>query len=188
MTATSPASTHRDIAGTFSERVAGVSDWDAPAPVDGWTARDVVGHLVTWLPGFLGGGGIELPEGPSVADDPVAAWWSHTDAVQTLLESPRALEDFAHPQAGTHVLGDAIDTFYTSDVFMHTWDLARATGQDDTLDPVRCARMLAGMAPLEDLMRQSGQYGPAVPVSPDAPVQDRLIGFIGRDPSWRPPS
>ena len=54
---------------------------------------------------------------------------------------------------------------------MHTWDLARATGQDDTLDPERCAEMLAGMEPIEDVMRGSGQYGARVDVPADADVQ-----------------
>lgn len=186
MTTSSPASTHRDIATTFTERVAGVRDWDVPAPVDGWTARDVVDHLITWLPGFLSGGGVELPDVPSVADDPVAAWWAHTDAVQALLESPRAGEEFTHPHAGTQVLGTVIENFYIADVFMHTWDLARATGQDDTLDPDRCEAMLAGMKPIEDILRSSGQYGPPVPVPADASAQDRLLGFIGRNPAWHP--
>ena len=66
--------------------------------------------------------------------------------------------------------------FFTGDVFMHTWDLARATGQDDTLDPERCAEMLAGMEPIEDVMRGSGQYGARVDVPPDADVQTRLSG------------
>jgi len=81
-------------------------------------------------------------------------------------------------------LGHAIDRFYTSDVFLHTWDLARATGQDDRLDSEVCAAMLAEMEPLEELIRSSGQYGPAVPVPVDADPQTRLIGFIGRDPAW----
>jgi hypothetical protein len=46
--------------------------------------------------------------------------------------------------------------------------------------------MLAGMQPIEGLLRDSGQYGPAVPVPDDAPVVDRLMGFIGRDPQWQP--
>jgi hypothetical protein len=69
---------------------------------------------------------------------------------------------------------------------MHTWDLARATGQDDVLDPEYCAELLEGMIPYEEAIRASGQYGPRIPVPDDAPVQDRMLGFIGRDPSWRP--
>ena len=88
--------------------------------------------------------------------------------------------------AGTHPLNAAIDQFYTNDVFMHTWDLARATGQDDTLDPTLAGELLAGMQPIDAMLRESGQYGPQVPVAEDAPVQDRLMGFIGRDPAWRP--
>ena len=67
---------------------------------------------------------------------------------------------------------------------MHTWDLARATGQDDRLDPDFCALLLAGMEPLEEVIRSSGQYGPRVEVPADADVQTRLLGFIGRDPFW----
>jgi uncharacterized protein (TIGR03086 family) len=184
----SPAAAHRRIAGVFTQRVDGVRDWDAPAPVEGWVARDVVDHLVTWLPGFLVGGGVMLPAGPSVADDPVAAWRHHAHAVQELLESPRADEGFAHPHAGTRVLKEVVSDFYVADVFMHTWDLARATGQDDTLDPAFCETLLTGLIPVEGMLRDSGQYGPAVPVPDDAPVQDRLVGFIGRDPAWRPRS
>lgn len=65
---------------------------------------------------------------------------------------------------------------------MHTWDLARGTGQDETLDPALCAEMLAGMEPMEDLLRASGQYGPRVEVPDDADVSTRLMGFIGRNP------
>jgi hypothetical protein len=40
------------------------------------------------------------------------------------------------------------------------------------------------MRPIEQVLRDSGQYGPAVPVPDDAPVVDRLMGFVGRDPAW----
>ena len=85
----SPADEHRRVAAAFTATVEGVAPaaWDAPAPVEGWVARDVVRHLVEWFPAFLdGSAGITLPAGPSVDDDPVGAWRTQTDAVQALLD------------------------------------------------------------------------------------------------------
>jgi uncharacterized protein (TIGR03086 family) len=183
-----PAERHRVIAGTFTDRVRGVRDWAEPSPVREWTARDVVRHLVEWFPGFLAGGtGIALVAGPPVDDDPVGAWESQADAVQRLLDDPHTESlVLANPHLGELPLATAIDRFYTVDVFMHTWDLARATGQDDVLDPQLCEELVTGMASVEAAMRGSGQYGAAVAVPADAGPQDRLLGFIGRDPAWRP--
>jgi uncharacterized protein (TIGR03086 family) len=187
MTDETTADRHRRVAATFTERVRGTTDWDVPAPVEGWTARDVVAHLTTWFPGFLAGSGVTLPDGPTAQDDPVAAWEHQTAAVQALLDDPesagRAIEN---PHIGAMTLAGASDMIYISDVFMHTWDLARATGQDDRLDPAVCAAMVEGMEPMEELIRSSGQYGPRVPVPDDADAQTRLLGFIGRDPDWKP--
>jgi uncharacterized protein (TIGR03086 family) len=182
-----PAERHRQIAAEFTARVRGTVDWDAPAPVAGWTARDVVRHLVEWFPGFLAaGGGGELPKGPSADDDPVAAWQVQTAAVQALLDDPASgRRQLVNRHLGEIPLDRAIDQFYTSDVFMHTWDLARATGQDDRLDPGQCAVLLAGMEQMEEVIRASGQYGAAVPVPDGADAQTRLLGFIGRDPYWK---
>jgi len=183
-----PPERHRAIAGRFTEAVRATTDWDAPTPVPQWVARDVVGHLVGWFPPFLASGsGIRLPEGPPVADDPAGAWQAHADAVQALLDDPAtAGRSFSNPHTGDLPLDCAVDRFYTTDVFMHTWDLARAAGQDDILDPTLSAELFAGMQPLDELLRTSGQYGPRVPVPADARAQDRLVGFIGRDPGWRP--
>jgi uncharacterized protein (TIGR03086 family) len=166
------ADEHRRVAGAFTATVEGVSAdrWDDPAPVEGWVARDVVGHLVEWFPAFLAGStGITLPAGPSVAVDPVGAWRNQAEAVQALLDDPETLEQVT-------------DTIYTPDVFLHRWDLARATGQDETLDRDKCAVMLEGMLPMDEMLRQSGQYGPRVEVPDDADVQTRLLAFIGRTP------
>jgi uncharacterized protein (TIGR03086 family) len=181
-----PAGRHRAVAAGFTAREQGATDWDAPAPVAGWRARDVVGHLVDWFPQFLTTAtGLVLERGPSVEEDPAAAWQVHTDAVQALLDGPDADTPFKHPMVGKMPLPEAVDRFYTNDVFMHTWDLARATGQDERLDAQTCAELLAGMTPIENLLRSSGQYGPAVPVPDDADVQTRFLGFIGRDPRPR---
>ncbi|HEY3682976.1 MAG TPA: TIGR03086 family metal-binding protein [Streptosporangiaceae bacterium] len=184
-----PAQRHREIAGVFTDRVHGTESWNVPAPVDGWAARDVVRHLTEWFHAFLASGaGIELARGPSVDDDPVAAWRVHRDAVQAVLDDPEtAHRELTNPHIGSLPLATAIDQFYTSDVFMHTWDLARATAQDDRLDPAFCAQLLAGMEGIEDIIRTSGQYGPRVEVPPESDPQTRLLGFIGRNPTWPTP-
>ncbi|AGZ41503.1 TIGR03086 family metal-binding protein [Actinoplanes friuliensis] len=182
-----PDDRHRRIAGDFTDRVEGTGSWDVPSPVAGWTARDVVRHLTDWFPGFLAAGsGIELPRGPSVDEDPVAAWRVHSDGVQAVLDDPgSAQRELTNPHLGSVPVPAAIDRFYTADVFMHTWDLSRATGQDDSLDAAFCAQLLAGMESMEDVIRSSGQYGARVEVPADADVQTRLLGFIGRDPYWK---
>ena len=183
-----PTERHRQIAQLFTDRVKGTRDWDAPSPVAGWAARDVVRHLTEWLPGFLSAGAdIRLPGGPSVDVDPVAAWETHRAAVQALLDDPAAPgRMLANPHVGELALDRAIDQFYTADVFMHTWDLARATGQDDRLDHGFCQQLLAGMEPMEQVIRASGQYGPRVEVPDSAGAQAKMLGFIGRDPFWTP--
>ncbi|MFB2583510.1 TIGR03086 family metal-binding protein [Herbiconiux liukaitaii] len=189
-----PAERHRRIADTFTALVEGVepedstdtSGWDAPTPVEGWRARDVVRHLVNWLPGFLAGGSdVVLLAGPSVDDEPAEAWRVHAAGVQSVLDDPRTAGlMFRHPHVGEMPLADAIDRFYTADVFMHGWDLAIATGQELHLDPAFAAQLLGGMEQMEEVIRASGQYGARVEVPAGASVQERLIGFIGRDPHW----
>lgn len=179
-----PAGFHRWVAAGFTARVEGTTDWDAPAPVVGWTARDVVRHLVRWFPGFLAdGAGVTLRPGPSADESPVGAWLAQSEQIQALLEDPATVDRMLQNRhVGEVPLGPAVSRFYTADVFLHTWDLARATGQDESLDPAVCAELLAGMEPMDELLRSSGQYGPRVPVPDDADVRSRLIAFIGRDP------
>lgn len=182
---TDTAERHRDVAAIFTALAESTSDWDAPAPVDGWTARDVVAHLVEWFPAFLATAtGLSLDRGRSPLEAPVDAWRVHSDAVQRLLDGPDASTPFHHPMIGDMALPDAVGQFYVPDIFMHAWDLAAADGRDISLDADFCAQLLAGMQPIEELMRSSGQYGPAFPVPDDADSQTRLLGFIGRDPQF----
>ncbi|HWO61713.1 MAG TPA: TIGR03086 family metal-binding protein [Umezawaea sp.] len=183
---TSAAEEHRTVAAVFTDRVRGVAPggWDSPAPCEGWVARDVVRHLVEWFPAFLkSGADVDLPAGPPVDEDPVAAWTVHSDGVQALLDDPATADQvLKNPHIGEVPLDRAVDMFYTSDVFLHTWDLARATGQDERLDPERCERLLNGMVAMDEALRSSGHYGPKVEVAEDADVQTRLVAFSGRQP------
>jgi len=67
-----------------------------------------------------------------------------------------------------------------SDTLVHTWDLARATGQDEQLDTAAVAFAWTWMKPAGERQRASGDFGPAVeqPAAPD--TQARLLCFLGR--------
>ena len=174
------------VAATFAERVAGVPDggWEREAPCEGWVARDVVRHLVEWVPSLLSAAAaVTFTPGPNVDDDPAGAFAHLRDELQAILDDPeRSALPFAHPQAGNHRLDEAIGMFVLGDVLVHTWDLARATGQDETLDPDEVLGMLAGVQAMGDALEQSGQYGKPVPVADDADDQTKLIAFTGRTP------
>jgi uncharacterized protein (TIGR03086 family) len=180
------ADRYRRVADAFTQRLRDVPQgaWEMPAPCEGWVARDVVRHLVEWIPAFLAAaGGPALPAGPSVDDDPVGAWTTLDRAIQALLDDPTmSATTISHPRAGTHRLDDAIATFFLGDVLVHTWDVARAVGLDETLDPEVVHDMLVGMEPLDDMLRASGQYGARVDVAAGADEQTRLIAFTGRHP------
>jgi uncharacterized protein (TIGR03086 family) len=190
MTSQTAAEEWAEIGGRFTSLVEGADParWDSPAPVAGWTARDVVRHLVEWFPGFLASGsGERLEVATSVDEDPVAAWHELAGGVRALLDDPaRAGKVLSNPHVGDVPLDRAVSQFFTADVFMHSWDLATATGQAHGLDPDRATAMLAGMVPMEQVLRDSGQYGPAVEVADDADPVARLMGFIGRDPDFTP--
>ena len=179
------ADRYRRIAGTFTERVREVPEgaWDNPAPCEGWVARDVVRHLVDWLPAFFAGAWpFALPAHPSVDEDPVAAWQAVSAAFQAALDDPEVAGEVRDTRMGRARFDETFDMIGTTDVLLHTWDLARATGLDETLDPQEVHGLLVGMESLDEVLRQSGHYGPRVPVADDAGEQTRLIAFIGRRP------
>ena len=146
-------------------------------------ARDVVRHMVEWMPGFLAGAGIDLPAGPSVDDDPVGAWTNLADGLQALLDDPEAAgREFEMEPVGRMTVEGAIGMIMLGDVVIHTWDLARATGLDETLDGPIVSEMLVGMLPMDEMLRQSGHYGPKVEIADDADDQAKLLAFTGRTP------
>ncbi|MEV0082297.1 TIGR03086 family metal-binding protein [Saccharopolyspora sp. NPDC050642] len=184
MTPRGPAQQHAHDADRFTELVesAAADDWARPSPVAEWTALDIVKHLVEWSRGFLAGAGIELPP-LDVEADPVAAWKQHVTDIQAILDAP-AGRMLSNPHTGAKPVDEAIDRFYTADVWMHTWDLAKALGREPDLGQERCRAALAAMKPVEQMLRDSGQFGPAVPIADGASAQDELMAFIGRDPAW----
>ena len=176
---------YQRVAAQFSKRANAVpiGAWDNPAPCEGWVARDVVRHLVEWLPGFFfGTWEIEYQPGPPVEDDPARAWHALDRTIQSALDDPEIAGRERDTRMGNSTFAQTIDTICTPDILIHTWDLARATGLEETLDPDEVHRYLTGIEPMDRTLRESGHYGPRVEVPGDAGEQARLIAFLGRQP------
>jgi uncharacterized protein (TIGR03086 family) len=176
------------VGGQFAARVHRVGDdaWDSPAPCEGWAARDVVAHLVEWVWAFpLAKAGVEQPASPP-ATDPREAWDTLDSTIRAALADPGISTRRFDTPLGRVTFEQAIDIFVIPDLVIHTWDLARAAGLDDTLDPREVHRVLDEMTPVDQMLRDSGQYGPRFSVPNDADEQTRLIAFTGRDPSAKP--
>lgn len=173
-----------------------------PTPCSEMDVRALLGHLIEVLDrvAVLGRGGDPFAiEAVSAADDGwLDAWTSAAHGVQAawtddgVLDRPMALPWIQGP--GREVLAT-----YVSELTVHTWDLAAATGQRPDWDDEVVAVALAqhGLLPAADrlaLFEQIAEtmglaevpvpYAEAVAVPDDAPAIDRLVAWNGRNPRF----
>jgi uncharacterized protein (TIGR03086 family) len=189
------ADRYRRHADAFERRVAAVrpDQWSNQSPCVAWNARDVVSHIVSMHGVMLRPLDRGLSPAPSVEDDPLGAFTSARADVEAVLDDPELAGTGCDTPTGRMTVEQQIDAVVGDDLVLHGWDLARATGQDETIDPEDVARIwsitAAIPAELLEKYRTPGAfgpgvevYGPEVEVPEDAPQQDRLLGLIGRDP------
>jgi hypothetical protein len=155
--------------------------WESLSPCDGWLARDIVTHVVRHSAETLRDHAcVQLALTRREVDDPAMSFRRIRAAVEEVLDDPSTSTDVA-------VYLDAALSF---DLPQHWWDLAKATGQDATMPPAEVDVLwdTLSVMPSEWWKWQvdNGHYAPAVQVSDDAPLQDRLVALIGRDPRWMP--
>lgn len=182
-TTTATADRYRRLSDRFADLVAGVPDdrWTQPTPCDDWTVRDLVAHVVETPVMFFSMVDRPFEVTVAVADDPVAAFEQSRRLVQAELDDPdRAGAEFEGFFGRTNFAA-AIDRFACMDLVVHGWDLARATGQSDRMDPTEVERLTASVASFGDTLRSPGVCGPEVPVADDADPQTKLLGLLGRE-------
>lgn len=170
----------------FDRIAAGVGDWDAATPCEGWTARDVVRHVVDTQRDFLTARGLEgLPpasDAQASDADPYAAWQQHRAAVDAALPDLAGVTYDSY--FGPSTIGATMADFYGWDLVVHGWDLASGSGQSWSLSDQEAERMMRTADGFGPALYSEGICAPAVPVADDAPLQDRLLARLGRDPHW----
>lgn len=160
--------------------------WDSPSPCAGWTARDVVGHVISAVHEVLALCRGEVPLKPATepgafaGEDPLASWLAARTACSDAL-TPEALSRLIpFGGFGELPLRTLLDT-YVLELLVHAWDLATATGLPVHLDPDLIHRALATAQVIATPLRRDGYI--AAPLTPPkgAPELTRLLAFLGRD-------
>src|SRR5690349_2296711 len=154
--------------------------WSAPTPCTEWDARAVVEHVIGFHE-FL----LLRPMGVRAnrpRDDEAARWHATSAALFAALEADGAIDRTTELPGGGTSSPRTMLAALTTDVLIHTWDLARSAAIDVALDPELCARALRTPP-----TPSPGMIEPAVPVPDDAGTQARLVAAYGRDPFWTPP-
>lgn len=178
----------------FGELVDGVRDdaWHQPTPCSEWDVRDLVNHNVEenrWAAELLNGRTIEEVgdryEGDLLGDDPAGAYHASAEVARRAAALDGVLDDEVHVSWGTIPARQFLDQRW-SDLLIHAWDLAVATGQDPALPEDLTEAAYAGMKAQEEAVRASGVFGDAVEVPDDADTTTKLLAIAGRDArEWR---
>lgn len=165
------------------------SQWELPTPCTEWTVRQLIGHLLGGMVGY-----VELLQGASAqdfraaaqraatsGDDDLAA--AVTDAaarIRAAFAEPGALERTVHHPMG-EMTGGRLLGLRIGDNVLHGWDLATALGEPARIDPDLAEQVYQGLAPMADALPATGMFAaPRRELPPDAGPQERLLHVAGR--------
>jgi uncharacterized protein (TIGR03086 family) len=150
--------------------------WGADSPCEGWTAGDVADHIIN---NYIG---VAASLGSSVTrtGDRVQDWATARDTVLRAAERNGALDTLVTGPGGEMPLGRFLAIYVEVDTLVHTWDIARAVGADESLDEEVCRRCYERLLPADETMRRTGSFGPKLSWADDDPIHVKALRFFGR--------
>ena len=171
---------YTNLVNAFDARVqaAPADSWSNAAPCEGWTAADVVSHVVGGMNGVVAGLTASAPV-EADASDPVGSWNAASAAALATVASADLSQNIAGP-FGPQPAEQVIGRLMCTDVLVHTWDLARAVGGDETLDAATVAAAYSGLKPMDAMIRMPGVFGPKIEAAEGDDAQTEFLKFLGR--------
>lgn len=165
----------RQAAAKWNEVISqvGDGDWEGATTCPDWDVRALVAHAMQWQRSGAAMLGVDVDEG---------AHWSEIEPkLSAVLDDPSALEGTADAMGG--MPKQQVAGFLIGDLVLHTWDLARSIGADETLPDAAVQATYMGLQRVPaEMLRSPNMFGPPVEVDDDASAQDRLLAFTGRRP------
>lgn len=159
--------------------------WALPSPCAGWSARDVVAHLVETQRELFAGREVDLGPAPDVDADPAAAWRAHAQRVADVIADDAVADTAFDGYFGPTTLGATLERFYVFDMLVHRWDVATAVGPspdlpgtaltDAELDRIDAAATSFGEGLYMDGVCRAGVEAPA-----DSGRQAQVLARLGR--------
>jgi uncharacterized protein (TIGR03086 family) len=154
--------------------------WGAPSPCADWNAADLVDHVTGGLRAIqsLGAGG---PPGVGSAAGAGALdrWHAARAELLAVLDDGALTKHVSLPWGAQMPLGEYVGR-YPLELVVHTWDLAKATGQAVVIDPDLVREALATAEQFAPVARAAGMIGPEREVADDADDLARLLAIFGR--------
>ncbi len=153
-----------------------------PTPCSEWDVKALIDHVITGNQRVVTRAG--RPAAPLPEDLGAAHRASAETAQQTFAEPDGLLRTYKLPIG--EISGTTFIELRTSDLLVHAWDLAIATGQPTDLDPELAEYVLAFS---KQMMGHPGLRGDGRPFGEEQscgnerPAADRVAAFLGRTPT-----
>ena len=158
-----------------------------PTPCAEWTVCQLINHMLTGNLLFVSlATGAPLPNRTAnhVGDDHVASFRDSLARLNAAFSEPGFLSKRV-PTPDGESTGAVLANMRFNEFVIHSWDLAKATGQSTDINHELAERVLADMRVSPLLARVRGEGGPIgeqQPVPPGANPADQLAAFMGRAP------
>jgi uncharacterized protein (TIGR03086 family) len=164
---------------------------DSPTPCTDWDLRTLLNHTILWTSysaerrAYGESAAAELMTKDFTAEpDYAGKYRAQLDKAVRAWSAPEAW------QRELNVMGNAtpardVGAMLIMEMVLHSWDIAKATGQDYRAGPELADALLATVRAQADMFRQYQGFAAVVPVPDDAPALDRALSLSGRDPDWK---
>lgn len=164
-------------------RIVGQADgrWHQPSPCTNWDAGQVVEHVIGFHDVLILRPLNAKPERPR--EGHAQRWLVTIPAIASVLRDASEDRRMEAPESKPIDLVRLLPML-TTDVLVHTWDLAAAIGVDPVLDLEACIVSYERVRCNKEHLMASGMFATPVPVADDVDIATKLIAFLGRDPAW----
>ncbi len=165
----------RQAASAWDQRWQAVQaeQWEAQSVCDEWNVQQLCEHTIQTQATFAAS-----MVGAQVAPD--AAWPEVHAAINACLEDPSCLDGTTESPMG-EVPKAMMFGIASTDMLIHSWDLARSIGADEALPAEAVQACYMGLQKLPEQARLAdGRFKASTECAADADTQTQLLSFAGR--------